>query len=311
MHTRNTLKQLAFFALMAMAASCGDEVEVATTEAVVAEPLACDPDGGPILFEQRIAPLLAEDNPPSCGQCHLAGTKLSQFIKGTPCEAMACLEAEGLVDLERPMDSTILAWIARGQGPENPENARLATREREAFVEWIEWASECQVETCGYIAQPCGVPRPELACSDDDHEACGVDLEDRDLSSGWACDERGMATAFHALVMPWRNRCAHCHAPSGSLADVGDPPHWLDDLKDEDASLRTMRRVVDSGLIDLEAPGRSLLLTKPLWESQGGVPHGGGDKFAGPSDRTYREFLLWAVTYARCAPVPPDPTLAP
>ena len=65
------------------------------------------------LYKRRIEPLLAEDRPKSCNECHLSGIDLSLFSRGDACHTMACLSEQGLVDLERPEESKILEWVAR------------------------------------------------------------------------------------------------------------------------------------------------------------------------------------------------------
>ncbi len=299
--------------------ACDPQLPEATVEQL-AEPSACDPDDGLLLFEQQIAPLI-KGHEASCQACHLAGTRLSAFVEGkTPCEAIACMEAQGVVDLERPERSLVLDWIRRGL-PDDPEAISPAHRELEAFSEWITYSQQCHLQNCGTIKDPCGLPRQEIACSTDDLLECGLDPDEmargRDLlrSRQLTCTERDMALAFHLLVTPWRNRCAHCHSPGGALADIGEPPppHWMDHSllfeADMDGSLRTMRNVLNRGLINPDRPGQSLLLLKPLWESQGGVYHEGGDKFQGPNDKSYRDFLVWAVMVAPCMPLAQDPTL--
>ncbi|MCA9710530.1 MAG: hypothetical protein KDK70_32110, partial [Myxococcales bacterium] len=77
--------------------------------------LVCSPEAGLELYERRIAPLLEDDRPSTCNQCHLAGVDLSLFLQDTPCATMACMVAEGLVDLDRPDDSLVLSWIERAE----------------------------------------------------------------------------------------------------------------------------------------------------------------------------------------------------
>lgn len=292
--------------------ACADDITPAQTEAFSVAPSVCDPEEGLRIFAQRIAPLTDASNPSSCQKCHLAGTRLSEFVRGTPCEAIACMEEQGLVNLEEPESSQVLEFIRRGM-PTDDEHNSAAAQEYVAFLTWIEHSAQCQTEICGNLVDPCrtGADERDVICASDDHEACGTEPRQGPVGQDqYACDERGMALAFHDLVMPWRNRCAHCHTPSGSLSDVGDPPHWMDDRTDEDGSLRTMRNILRTGLVDIERIGRSPILTKPLRESRGGLPHGGGDKFIGPSDDSYGDFLAWLFLYSRCAPVPEDPTLA-
>jgi hypothetical protein len=233
---------------------------------------------------------------------------------------MECMVRRGVVNLENPEGSLVLDWIDRGR-PTDPSTLSPAHAEYVAFSEWIEYSQQCHQANCGSVPNPCGPPPEEVVCSDDVPEDCGITreelVENRDIlrEATPDCTERDMARAFHLLVTPWRNRCSHCHSPSGSFADIGETPAtaWMDDGMlydaDEDASLRTMKNAIEMGIINPDNPGQSLLLTKPLWESQGGVEHGGGDKFSGPTDETFRNFLVWLVMYSNCAPLPPDDTL--
>jgi hypothetical protein len=50
----------------------------------------------------------------------------------------------------------------------------------------------------------------------------------------------------------------------------------------------------------VQSPSKSLLLQKPLAEFQGGVPHGGHDKFVLEGDGGYRAFLYFVERYASC-----------
>jgi hypothetical protein len=54
-----------------------------------------------------------------------------------------------------------------------------------------------------------------------------------------------------------------------------------------------MKRIVDQGLVDVEAPEKSLLLLKPTNQ----VTHGGGKKLM-VGDRTYQAFRRWIEEYA-------------
>src|SRR5687767_10046112 len=90
-----------------LAVSCG-QVEVPVPE-------ACTQTSGTEIFEQRIAPLLADDQPKSCNACHLSGIDMSLFVRSTPCETMACLKDLGLVNLAAPADSKVLSWIERAE----------------------------------------------------------------------------------------------------------------------------------------------------------------------------------------------------
>jgi hypothetical protein len=58
-------------------------------------------------------------------------------------------------------------------------------------------------------------------------------------------------------------------------------------------------------MIDTSDPTQSTLLRKPLDVSAGGLPHGGGAKFAGPNDPSYVSFLSFIEYYIGCGAPPP------
>jgi hypothetical protein len=69
--------------------------------------------------------------------------------------------------------------------------------------------------------------------------------------------------------------------------------------------LATYLRVQSAGYINVTVPARSLLLTKPLPEAEGGVPHGGHAKFADQQDSAYQAFLYFIERYSACEADPP------
>src|SRR4051812_31831617 len=77
---------------LALGVSCGQSDE--------SLPAACADTTTTAIFDQRIAPLLKDDQPKSCNACHLSGIDMTMFVRATPCETMACLEEQGLVDLQ-------------------------------------------------------------------------------------------------------------------------------------------------------------------------------------------------------------------
>lgn len=67
------------------------------------------------------------------------------------------------------------------------------------------------------------------------------------------------------------------------------------------SSLATLRTIEESGYIDTDDPESSLLLLKPLAEFQGGLKHGGHDKFVKNGDAGYDAFLYFLERYGACA----------
>src|SRR5688572_7925651 len=91
------------------------------------------------VFERRIRPIFDSPNPSSCVQCHLAGVDLKHYIRPSHRETFLSLRDQGLVDLDRPEQSRILALITMGQEDAGAKLIHKKTRDAEykAFAEWI------------------------------------------------------------------------------------------------------------------------------------------------------------------------------
>lgn len=263
------------------------ELTTGDPTATTAAPLDCAAAPGD-LFSKRIAPLLATDRPKSCNTCHLSGIDLALFVQETPCQTMACLDSRGLVDLDDPTGSKILAWISRAD-PESPLiDQQVIDEEYAAFLAWIELSASCGL--CYDGDAPCGAPIQATCPADDPDADPWVDPGD--------CQPLTRETLFRHKVYRWRDRCFPCHFDNKDF----DAPKWLAAGSCELGSLTTMRNVLDQGLVDLKNPGKSLLLLKPLAESEGGVMHGGGDKFHSVDEPAYLDFLAWIEREAACTP---------
>lgn len=239
------------------------------------------------LFTQRIAPLLATDRPKTCNTCHLSGIDLQMFVQATPCQTMACLDSKGLVDLENPQTSTILQWISRAD-PQSPLiDQKVIDEEYAAFLAWIDATATCGL--CYTGDQPCG-EAPAVTCPADDP------ANDPFIDPG-DCSPLARETLFRHNVYAWRDRCYPCHFDDKDTV----APKWIASGSCELGSLTTMRHVLEWPLVDLENPGNSLLLLKPLAEAAGGVMHGGDDKFADINDPAYVDFLAWIEREAACS----------
>ena len=66
------------WAALAFASACDDPEEAAPV---------CTPEGGLEMYEKRIAPLLEENRPSSCNQCHLSGIDLPLTPARSPLDA--------------------------------------------------------------------------------------------------------------------------------------------------------------------------------------------------------------------------------
>ena len=259
----------------------------ATGTATTGAPLDCSAAPSD-LFSKRIAPLLASDRPKTCNTCHLSGVDLGLFVQETPCQTMACLDSRGLVDLGDPQSSTILGWISRAD-PDSPLiNQQVIDEEYAAFLAWIELSASCGL--CYTGDAPCGDPIQATCPADDPDADPWVDPGD--------CEPLTRETLFRHKVYRWRDRCYPCHFDNKDF----DAPKWLAAGSCELGSLTTMRNVLDGGLVDLDNPGASLLLLKPLDEGAGGVMHGGGAKFHSTDEPAYLDFLAWIEREAACTP---------
>jgi hypothetical protein len=269
----------------------------------------CTGDDATALYARKIEPILKDDHPTSCNQCHLSGIDLSLFVRDTPCQTMACLRQLGLVDLESPASSKVLTWIERAKPQSTLITEAVIDAEYEGMLEWIEYASSCGARVCPTFNDPCDQKLPAASTKCDVSLGVGTDYVD----SG-DCQELTLEQLFSADVYQWRERCYPCHFSSDT--SVQQAPKWITDvslamsdpnLACASSSLETMRSVLSLGLVDLTTPSQSLILQKPLSTEGGGVVHAGGPKFDGPDDPSYRSFLAWITRYSACAAQ--DPTL--
>lgn len=276
------------WAVLALTSACEDEPPPAPV---------CTPAGGIEMYEKRIAPLLEEERPSSCNQCHLSGIDLQRYATGDPCRTMACLVDEGLVSLDDPESSTILGWIGRAQ----PESALITSevidQEYEGFKAWIEWSAACGADVCGEIENPC-VPEdadPEeepLRCEDLSRDDSGPSFGDPG-----DCSDLTLERLFRDRVYVHRARCAPCHTQGVDI----EGPDWVRQGECNEGSLDTMRWLQREGLVDPVTPAASALLLKPLHEDAGGIEHGAGHaKFANTDDPAYRDMLYWIGRWGAC-----------
>jgi hypothetical protein len=273
-------------ASIAMAASCGS--------ADVPEPAACTQTSSTEIFDQRIAPLLADDRPKSCNACHLSGIDMTLFVRSTPCETMACLSQLGLVDLGSPSESKVLGWIQRAAPLSPLITGDVIAAEHAGFLEWIEHHALCGRFECAGVR--CGERRTDPFCevADEPDQATGPEL---DIGG---CSDLAIERLFRDSIYASRGRCFPCHFSSEEAAAPGAPRFIDQEGTCDSSSLSTLRNIVDAGLINLADPAASLLLLKPLSEEGGGVPHGGHAKFFPGSDPGYDNFLYWVTRYAEC-----------
>jgi hypothetical protein len=255
------------------------------------KPAICEESPG-ALYERRIAPLFADDQPKTCNQCHLAGVDLSKFVREDACESMACLQEDGLVNLASPEDSIILSWIGRAKPDSELITAQVIDAERAAFLEWIEHEA-----TCGECAGTrCGTPDKDEFC-EVSHEPANDTPAEFDPGG---CDNVALEQLFKDTVFSARGRCYPCHFDNIEQPIPGARAWVAQDDTCEVAAATTMRRVIDFGYVNVDEPEKSYLLLKPLDPAEGGLEHGGSAKFTKENDAGYTNFLYWLTRYAEC-----------
>jgi hypothetical protein len=266
---------------------------MAEEDPAVAESAACLADVGE-LYERRIEPLLAADRPKSCNQCHLSGVDLGLFVRDSMCGTRACLFERGLVDREQPEESLILQWIARADPQSELVTEAVIAEEYEGFSEFVQALTQCGGESCaGVTCAGSGAPEP---CSDGEPSVLGSRL----VPEGAGCDSVSIEQVFQDTAYAERGRCFPCHFTTEPLAAL-DAPRWLEARGGCDAgAATTLRNVIDGGYFDLNEPGNSAILVKPLAREFGGGPHGGGEKFHDKNDAEYRTWLGFIEYYAAC-----------
>jgi len=266
-------------------AHCGDDEWV------------CEDDESLELFERRIAPLMTGERQSSCNECHLSGVDLGVYAQADPCATMACMVEKGIVDLDSPSDSLVLDWIDRAEPASELITKDVIQAEHDAMLEWIEYNAQCGASVCPPIENPCGTGGAGT---------CDVPLSNpssgnRPFDDPGDCRDATLEAGFATLVYSWRGRCFPCHFDSHEDAPL-DAPRWISDAACDVGALQTMRNAIELGLVDPVDPAQSLLLLKPLAEAEGGVEHGGHDKFADTADPAYQDMLAWIERWSACDP---------
>ena len=232
------------------------------------------------VFDRRIAPIFKSPNPSSCVQCHLAGVDLKDYLLADADKTFVSLRDQGLIDLDAPEKSKIVALIDMGgDAPNKPANAvhaRVRQAERDAFVAWV---AACAADPALRAAPKAGAK--DLAKPARPDAVIRHARKDRVLES------------FEANVWAWRYRCMNCHTEGTPQNDkyrkeFGDRVAWVK----KDGAAATLDSLIASKLIDPKQPEKSLLLRKPLGEK-----HEGGLKFV-VGDDAYKGFRRWVEDVA-------------
>ncbi len=251
----------------------------------------CSEDDLSALYVRYVEPFVSGELPQSCESCHMTGVNMSLYARDTPCDTMACMVNQGVVDLGTPANSQLLSMIMMGDPQSNV--FELET-EHDALLEWIEWSSQCHAQVCGEVSDAC-------------EPGSGVDSNG--VNPIGDCSEDDLALSFFQNVMAYKGRCNICHSGSagsvqfgpcnskedcngeqlcvanedGQLMCVPPGPYgarnaWFfegdhekgpldwENPADRDEALRSMYNVVALGLADEDEPLDSMMMIKPLLE---------------------------------------------
>jgi hypothetical protein len=272
--------------LAATLASCsGEDPATASAECL---------DRASKIFDARVAPLLAADQPKTCNQCHLSGVDMSLFVRDTVCETRACLYEYGLVDRNNVDDSLVLAWIARAKPDSALITQEVIQAELDGFKSFLTQLTSCDASSCAGVR--CTTAKDGASKCLRENEP----LDPRLSHETPDCDPRTIETAFRDNVYAWRGRCFPCHHSDQTLADP-TAPRWLSVEGTCDAgAVQTLRTVIAAGYLNAQNPEESLLVRKPLALEAGGLEHGGGEKFHDKTDFAYQSFLSFVQYWASC-----------
>lgn len=230
-------------------------------------------DSSLAIFDRRIKPIMQAKNPSSCAECHLSGVDLKDYIRPDQSQTFAALRAAGLIDVNQPENSKLLKFIGRKPDRPNLVTDKVRQEELAAFTAWIKAAVQDKaLLTAKADGDPLGATLPP--------EVIRHARRDRVLNS------------FLENIWSEVGRCAACHSPDRNGEQVkkhGEHISWIK-LNDPEG---TLRGLVESDLIDMEKPERSLILLKPTVQ----VEHGGGQKMM-IGDRSYRQFKRFLDDYA-------------
>ena len=242
------------------------------------------------IFRRRILPIFKAQKPSSCTECHLAGVELHDYIRPDQEQTFALLVEAGMIDVQRPDDSKLLAFIRRGGENTSPLTKQVREQELAAFSAWIRAATQD--------------PRLLAARPGDEHLGPVVPPE----VIRHARSDRVLAS-FVDQVWSQMGRCVSCHSPAFNervVRRAGEQVSWIA----PGDPLKTLSNLVEAGDIDLDNPDESPVLTKPAGLSE----HGGGPKFAvgDPAYLGFRSFLRdYAATvggrYQKSEDLPKDP----
>lgn len=224
------------------------------------------------IFKRRILPIMKSPNPSSCAECHLSGVDLKDYVGEDQASTFAALRKRGLIDIDSPDDSKILAFIARKPRQPSLITEKVRQQEYQAFRAWIHAAvQDPKLLKAGDTAEPFGAQLPV--------EVIRHARKDRVLAS------------FIDNVWTEVARCSGCHSPRFNQKQVKEHGERVSWIRPDDPEA-TLKHMVEAGIVNVEFPEESLLLKKPTLQ----VKHGGGRKLV-VGDRTYKQFRRFIDDY--------------
>jgi hypothetical protein len=246
------------------------------------------------VFDERILPIFKSPDPSSCVRCHLAAVDLKDYILPSAKDTFVALREQGLIDLDKPESSKILALINRGANDPKAAGLISAKRQKAEYEAFAAWIKACAADPAFKDA-----PKPEKAPA----------LATKQLEVVRHARKDRILGSFESNIWSLRFRCMNCHTEGNPQSDKlvkehGERVAWFKKGGPE----ATLEYLLASKLIDLDKPEKSLLLTKPLNE----VKHGGGIKIV-VGDQGYRAIRAFvedvaamkAGRYAKVADLPP------
>ena len=229
----------------------------------------------------------------AAARCHLAAVDLKDYILPSAKDTFLALRDQGLINLDKPEKSKILALINRGA--DDPKAAGLISAKSKRPSTRHSRRGSRRVRP---IPQLRNAPKPAKAPA----------LAVKPVEMVRHARKDRMVESFETNIWPMRFRCMNCHSEGTPQNDklkkeYGERVAWFKKAGPE----ATMDYLLASKLIDLKNPEKSLLLTKPL----NTVKHEGGVKFV-VGDQGYKAFRAWiddvvaikTGTYAKAADLP-------
>ena len=232
------------------------------------------------VFEKRILPIFKSSNPSSCVQCHLAGVDLKNYILPSARDTFVSLRDQGLVNLDNVEKSKILNLIQMGKEDDSAkvkihqQNRKL---EYDAFASWLKASAADKTLRDAPKLKSDVVAKPAKPV-----EVIRHARKDR------------LVESFEANVWSIRFRCMNCHSEGNPqnqklIEKWGEKVAWF-----KTSPEATLDYLLQSKLIDVKNPEKSLLMQKPL----NLVKHEGGKKFE-IGDQGYKVMRAFLEDYAR------------